>query len=315
MLKKLLICLLLITTALSVGAKAAAHSNDEIQANQLVKACLTPKWPREKLLALKKQKFHIASTEEREQLARHLLNCLASPDAELRDSIAFEGLSTWLRTEQLSHAIRKDMFNGLLNAVSKKVNDNYGVYQPFAVLVLAELARVDRLEPYLTAEERGLLVNVALNYLNELRDYRGFEDNIGWRHGVAHSADLLLQLSLNKQINKVQLDNMLIAIANQVSPLEHFYVYGEPKRLAMPVAYIFLRGEHQLTDWQEWLTTITDPTPFASWQDMYSNQAGLVKLHNTRAFLNNFYIAINASKNDTLVKMKPALAQAIGKVN
>jgi len=146
-------------------------------------------------------------------------------------------------------------------------------------------------------------------------DYRGFSSQIGWRHGVAHGADLILQLSLNDNIDKAQLDSLLKAISSQVCPEEHFYVYGEAKRLALPVAYAFLRKKYTINEWELWLSAITEPSPFLSWQAMYASQAGLVKLHNTRAFLQSFYITIKASKNETLLNMLPALEKAILTVN
>ena len=43
-------------------------------------------------------------------------------------------------------------------------------------------------------QPRGEELNIALS----VRDYRGFDAKQGWRHGVAHGADLLLQLSRNR---------------------------------------------------------------------------------------------------------------------
>jgi hypothetical protein len=50
-------------------------------------------------------------------------------------------------------------------------------------------------------------------------DYRGFDDKEGWRHGVAHGSDWLMQLALNPALDRGQLDQMLAAIATQVCRL------------------------------------------------------------------------------------------------
>src|SRR5258705_220852 len=82
----------------------------------------------------------------------------------------------------------------------------------------------------------------ALQGLLGVTDRRGFDATQGWRHGVAHGADLLLQLGLNPALSAAQLDAIVQAIASQVAPAgEHFYVYGEPERLARPIAYIAKR--------------------------------------------------------------------------
>lgn len=51
-----------------------------------------------------------------------------------------------------------------------------------------------------------------------MRDLRGFDAVQGWRHGVAHGADLLLQLALNPALRRVQAEALLAAIASQVLP-------------------------------------------------------------------------------------------------
>jgi len=309
-------CIALAWLPLSLNAQITdAEAPNKIQAKLLADSCLTKQWSKVTLLHLKQVKFKVKSSEEREQLALQLLNCLASPDPTIRDGIAFEALSHWMRNEDLNTSTYKQMFNELIKVLTVQVDDEQGVYQPFAVLVLAELARVDRKSPYLSMLQRELLVNSASKHLTDVRDYRGFDSKVGWRHDVAHSADLLLQLSLNNNINKAQLDVILKALASQVSPFEHFYIYGEAKRLALPVAYVFLRNQHTVKEWENWLSSVISPSPFSSWQDMYDSQAGLAKQHNTQAFLQTFYITIKGSKNEVLVSMLPALEIAIDNVN
>ena len=96
--------------------------------------------------------------------------------------------------------------------------DRDGFRQPFAALVLAEVARTDRIESWLTPAQRVALVDSAARYVTSVRDYRGFDPKEGWRHGVAHGADLLLQLALNPAVDRAGLDRLLGAVAAQVAP-------------------------------------------------------------------------------------------------
>jgi hypothetical protein len=274
--------------------------------------CLSDQWNKIKLLKLKENNFEIKEDETRYQLAIQLLNCLASPDPVLRDGIAFEALSSWMRNKQLNNKFHKVIFEKLYAALNKKENDPEGVYLPFVSLVLAEVARVDRIEPFLGKLQREQLVKAAVNYLVELRDYRGFDETIGWRHGIAHTADLFLQLALNPQLEKPLLDKILNAIANQISAKNnHFYIYGEPQRLAMPLIYVLLTGKYSVDEWEDWLAKISLASPLKSWNDAYKSQYGLAKLHNTRNFLNSLYTNIKNSKNENLIDKIPALEKAI----
>lgn len=82
-----------------------------------------------------------------------------------------------------------------------------------------------------------------------MRDYRGFDDRQGWRHGVAHGADLLMQLSLNPAFGKPELTRIRDAVAAQVMPAGHAYVFGEGERMAAPIVYIARRGVFTEAEW------------------------------------------------------------------
>ncbi|MCL1079238.1 DUF2785 domain-containing protein [Parashewanella spongiae] len=208
------------------------------------------------------------------------------------------------------------MFNFLINTLSSEVNDSHGVYKSFSALVLAEVVRVDRKSPYLTAEQRLLAVKTAVQYLNSINDYRGFDDTVGWRHAIAHGADLMLQLMLNQQVEKNSLDEMLTALANQITPQNgHFYIYGEPERIARPIIYTFLRQQHTLAEWDFFIAKISNPEPYRNWNHVFKSQQSLAKLHNTKSFLFSLYANIKNSKNETLKKMVPAIEAAMKRIN
>ena len=164
---------------------------------------------------------------------------------------------------------------------------------------------------------KGLLaVDTSIQYFNNIIDYRGYDETIGWRHAVAHGADLMLQLTLNKKIEKLSLDKMLKALANQITAKNsHFYIYGEPERFARPVIYIFLRQQHSLADWEFFMAEVSSPHPYISWDDVFTSQQGLAKRHNTKSFLHSLYASIKNSENETLKTMVPALETAIERVN
>lgn len=288
------------------------HAEAQISAQTTSQNCFSDKWHKSQLLALKTSDFKIEHSQERAKLALQMLNCLAHPDPELRDGVAFESLSKWLRGDLLNTEIVIQMFNTLEPVLNAQIDDANGVYQSFVALVLAEIARVDRKSPYLSDQQRSRLVKEATTYLINQNDYRGFDEKLGWRHGIAHGADLLLQLSLNPKVNKTQLDSILNALSTQIKAHNaHFYIYGEPKRLAMPLVYAFLSKKYSAKDWQVWIESVTDPAPLSSWSQAYKSQNSLAKLHNVQSFLNSLYAMIKNSKNEMLVSMIPELENAI----
>lgn len=257
------------------------------------------------------QRPDLVAEAPRQALALALLDCLAAPDPQWRDELAFEALQAWMRAGRIDTATLRSLHQRLL-ATLATAPEPAGFEQPFAALVLAEVARVDRLQPWMNTDERQALVDGATRYLAGVRDHRGFDEREGWRHGVAHGADLLLQLSLNPQLQRAQADALLAAIATQVLPPgEVAYRYGEPARLAAPVFYLARRDLLTAEDWQRWFLALgarVDKRPAAR-----RTQTGLAQRHNLGAFLTDLYTTVqeNPAAVDARARLLPGLRQAL----
>lgn len=253
--------------------------------------CPPPDQTRSDLLELRQGGFVIEDDALRDRVAIGLLACTGDPDPAIRDGVVYEGLAAWLRGRRLSGDAVMTLRSALVEQL-QTADDVEGFRKPFAALVLSEVARSDRVEPLFSRGQREELVETAAVYLGGVSDYRGFSESGGWRHGVAHGADLALQLVLNPNIDAAQTLRLLEAVATQVAPPgEVFYIYGEPGRLARAVFHAQRRGDLAAADWAEWLSGIADPGPLGAWNAAWSTQAGLARRHNTLAFLQALYLA------------------------
>lgn len=247
--------------------------------------------------------------EALDALALSLAACLGDPDPALRDGLAYESLAAWLRADALSAPARVALRERLLADLAAP--DPAGFRRPFAGIVLAEVARTDRVSPWMSPEDRERLVQAAAAYLAGVRDYRGFTDREGWRHGVAHGADLVMQLALNPALDRAALDRLLEAIAVQVAPAgAPPYVHGEPERLARPVVFILSRGLHDEAEWRAWLARATAPAPMTDWSEAWRSEAGLARRHDVRAFLLALHAALGAD-GANLPAFLPAVSAAL----
>lgn len=269
-------------------------------------ACPPASHDQESLTGLRESGFAIAESAARDALAIELLDCLASPDPHLRDRIAYEGIATWLRAGLVSLDARQQMLDALLNTLTRTDIDPDRFHRPFAALSLSELARTDRIAAWLSDAQRERLVAAAADYLQSINDYRGFDDREGWRHGVAHAADVLLQLVLNPAMSDDQTQRILQALASQIAPPgEHFYVFGEPERLARPFVYAALRKTRDLEALQAWLEQVAQPSPLPDWQSAFDSRAGLARRHNVRAFLAAVYVASRDAQDPSITALAP----------
>lgn len=259
------------------------------------------------LQLLREQKFAVPD-DTRATLATGLLDCLDDPDPALRDGVAYEGLSVWLRANQLDAKQRRAMRDRLYSMLEAADAEGFG--PPFAALVLSEIARTDRIEPWMSSRERNDMVKRASAYLSSVRDYRGYDDAQGWRHGVAHGADWLLQLTLNEQVERKQADAMLAAVASQAVPESaHAYVFGEPGRLARPVIYAAKRGLLTEEEWTAWFSAL--PSRLGEAKDAYADGAWLARRHDLMAFLMSVYLEADQSADANMRALKPAVVGAL----
>lgn len=259
--------------------------------------------------ALKLNKWHIADEVARQTLALALLDCLKVADPVMRDELAFEALSAWMRTKQLTADTLRRINTELQARLRDDTADTSGFGKPFAALALAEVARVDRVQAFLSAEELDQLITSGTTYLTGVRDYRGFVTSEGWRHGVAHGADLMLQLSLNSRLSRAQLDGLLSAIASQIAPGgEHFYRYHEGERLMAPVFYIARKPLHEISDWDAWIAKLTARGDGAE----STTQTSLARRHNLAGFLLPLYFSLQESSDlAQRARLLPAVTKAL----
>ena len=260
--------------------------------------------------ALKAKAFAIEAPRQRGEISRALVECLGDTDPAVRDEFAFAGISTMLRAGALDPKQTRALMTALYASLDAPA-DAAGVRRPFAALALSEVARADRIAPFLKDKERAQMVARATAYIMSVSDYRGFDDVEGWRHGVAHGADWLLQLALNAKVDRSALESIVAAAATQIAPAAHSYIYGEHERLARPVLFAARRTELAGHDWSAFAETLADPAPMKAWTEAFSSEAGLARLHNLKAFFTALYVATATSDDAALAPLQDASLAAL----
>lgn len=284
----------------------AACATAPAEAQSQTSSCLpVAGYDRAALDALKTAQWALPDDAERNRLALALTACVGDPDPAIRDGIAFEAYAHWLRAKQIAPETMRALVRELREQM--RVPDAAGFRQPFAALVLSELARAERIEPYLDDYDFSSLVSEAQGYFIHIRDYRGFDEREGWRHGVAHGADLLLQLGLNPRLGSGERYRLVWFVQQQIAPVGHFYVYGEPERLARPIIFMAQRGA--LTE-QQWMEFFASLLPREG-EDLFASQAGLARRHNVNALLNVVYMNARLSESTEDDVLLPGVAAAI----
>jgi hypothetical protein len=261
-----------------------------------VAACPPAGMSRAQLLELSAAGSEVADDARRQSLALALAGCLGERDPVLRDQVAFGALETWMRAQKLDTATLRSLRTSQLASLKKR--DAAGLAQPFAAIVLGEVANDDRLQPFMTPAERSELVQAGAGYLANLRDYRGYDQKEGWRHAVAHAADLMTELALNPALSKQDQQLILAAVAAQLSgasahtPVQFFH-YSEGERMAAPVFSLASHADVSAAEWDAWFRSIA----ITAAEHDAMQLSSMAHRHNLRSFLMTLYISLNESKD------------------
>lgn len=289
-----------LTVAMMLFATPASAQGDECAPLGMDKA---------KLLSLKASKWEIADAAARDRFVIEVTQCLGSPDPVVRDEIAYEALNHYLRAKLVSEAAMVRL-SGILQA-QMVAPDPDGFRRPFAALALSEVARADRIAPFLTTEQRQAILASATGYMKSITDYRGFDPQSGYRHGVAHAADLLFQLALNPALGKDDLIAIRDAVASQIAPTGASYITGESERLARPILFIAQRNLITEAEWSVWFAQVADPGELGKLGNRFRLPERIARKHNLMAFLWVIYVNVDLSENPGFVALRPGVAATI----
>ncbi|MEM6640410.1 MAG: DUF2785 domain-containing protein [Pseudomonadota bacterium] len=246
-------------------------------------------------------------TPSPDQTAQWLATLVGEPDPFLRDDIGFTGLSALLRRD----AVTTDTLLALIDAFEARLSgpDPEGVAHSFATLCLAEVVRVDRIKPRFSDKQFERLITIAADTLAGITDYRGYSDDVGWRHAIAHASDLALQIVLNERTDAERLVTLRGALAKHFAPSTP-YVHGEPTRLARPILYMAIRADMERTGWADWLDATVDQTLAQDRTDGGLSRR-LARRHNLRAVIVELYAKARGSDRPDLADLAVASFEAL----
>jgi hypothetical protein len=239
-------------------------------------------------------------------LAQQLTPWLASPDPELRDTLAYTILDLWIRHGQLTNpqllTLLPSLQQNLTSGIGESGTDSV-LKRSFSALTLASLAERDLEQPFLSpAQYRDLLAG-ALAYLREERDTRGFDPVKGWIHSTAHTADLLAALARNPRFTPADQQALFAAVEQRLRTAGRIYTYGEQGRLAVALLCVITRDDFDVSHFQNWLTAVQQDN--AAWQKSPPDPIQLALFEN-----HTYLLEAMLARMPTQAPLSPAATQA-----
>ncbi len=229
------------------------------------------------------------------QLAPELIELLGSTDGELRDDFALSILETWiykrtLLSEEVSAIVPKLLVN--LRAGIEQPGTDTVLRRSFSALTLAAVVARDNEEPFLGGEDFQLILAGALAYFAAERDLRGFDEQKGWIHSVAHTSDLLKFLARSPRLAPADQAKILEALVAKVRAVPEVFGFGEDERMARVVISIARREDLDRPALRGWLAATLAEAKFPAKPTL----ASLRVMQNARHLLVSLWAELSADK-------------------
>jgi hypothetical protein len=251
-------------------------------------------------------KFAVPPGASAAALAPELIVWLGSPDPELRDTLAYTILDSWIGHAQLTDAqllsLLPQLQHNLTIAIGGSGTDS--VFQrSYSALILASFAERDLQQPFLSPSQYRALLVSALAYLRDERDNRGFDPVKGWVHSTAHTADLLANLARNPRFTPADQPAVFSSIDQRLRSATTIYTYGEQDRLAVALLCVITRQDFALAGFQSWLDSVQQDS--VVWQKDLPDPIQLALFEN-----HNYLLEAMLARMPTQTPLSPAATQA-----
>ena len=192
------------------------------------------------------------------ELTDELLDYLASPDPELRDTFAYNILSRWLAIYRYHNPEQLlVMTRWLLEQVDKGIGeiDSDTVFlRSYSIAILALIVYRDVKEHFMSQEDIRLILDTAQSYLLYEQDLRPHDPEKGWINAIANVSGLLRYLAMHELISTEQLQDILATVSQKVcQTAEQAFDHDEDDRLARVIIPVMIRPDLTRIEYSDWL--------------------------------------------------------------
>lgn len=237
-----------------------------------------------------------------------MLTHIGDPDIELREELIYITLARWAG-KVLGVAEMRAMLSRLLddNHLFYRLGENGtpSVFtRSFSLLAIVLVIYPHRETPFLTPDEVHGVLGRVLEYAQQEQDVRGYTNDMGWAHSMAHLADLLDELALCEEFGAAELRQILGAIQRAVTTPATLYHHEEDERMAFATLSGYGRSLLSEEEWTVWLAGLSENIaprqPFTI--ESYTQRVNL------KQYLRSLYI--QATRKGVAVELHPAILAA-----
>ena len=250
------------------------------------------------------------------QLAPELVTLLGSPDSELRDDLAATILTQWIYQKKL---LGPDELRTMAGRLTANLREGIGqtgtdavLRRSFSALLLSVIAARNNETPFLSPGEIDGLLDASLAYFRDERDVRGFDEQKGWMHSAAHTADLLKFLARSPTLVPAAQRRILDAVTDKLRQAPVAFAAGEDERIARIPISIVRRDDVDREAFGSWLDSMARLAAFPEQPSV----AALRSMTNARHVLSALWTELSVDRRPSAGAdfARRALEERLGKL-
>lgn len=201
------------------------------------------------------------------ELADELCVMLGSPDPRIRDDTAYPVLAMWT-----ARGVLDGHLADLGDRLTSQLPDRPIYQRSFAVMILSWVVLRDARTGELTDDQVLGWLDAFSSWWRGETDLRGWDQEFGWLHAIAHGADTLRAFGRSGRLTAPHLQQLLdLAVDRLLTDHGYLFAHGEDDRVAYALASILSRAELSADIATGWIGRLHDaiasgePGPFPPW--------------------------------------------------
>lgn len=247
------------------------------------------------------KKLEEKNYNDSEWLLKEMLLNIGNTKSYIRDKLIYNAFIELITKDYLTTDQLKNLFNQLLSnqyllyEIGFKNSDS--VYKrSFSALVLGLLINKDKEQKFLEKSQISLVLDRTCFYLVNEQDKRGFTEEKGWAHSIAHCADLLDEIITHPLFEQSMYKKTVEALVFCVnSPF--VYEDDEIERLSTPTGALINGYGFS----QEFIYRIESLINHVLSKKTYSH-LDIRIISNIRNYLRAIYFKVNLEENKQLLE-------------
>lgn len=261
------------------------------------------------ILDIRANNFEIPSDYTLSQITDILYENIGNTHSDTREAVyyifcnwIFEGKYSSSELIAMGDLMEKNIIQHL-----NEENTDFVFTRAFSILVLALLVEYDYMirigrakskEPYLNQKIMSKWLKSATGYYRQEKDYRGFVQDKGWAHSIAHGADFFYDYSKHLLSTPQDLQSILEMFAKKLKqPCSLIFTAREDKRISIVIYTILARLETPVKDFEVFISSLVEIYREKAWYNLDQNDKINNSGHNIRDLLFSIYFLIKFGIN------------------